>query len=318
MSSNKRNSLVGITVLLALGLLGYMIIQFGGNLAGPFAGEKFTVTIDTERADALSVGSPVQFKGVTVGQVSKLELTDDYGLTLEAQIDADKRIPGNVIGYIRQTNLLSSGAVIQLEIEATPDGVLAAGDVVPTNYTGNEIIPAEIGELASNLNDIVTEFKEQGLIGDTKILLQNTNEQITRAGDTIASAREFIDDPQMRADIKAAIADSRATAASAREAMEKFNDAGDEIVITIGETRQAINQTAGRVADSLVELDKSLDNIQSITAKIDNGEGTVGRIINDPALYNALLDVLKQANAVSRDAQRLIVQLEQEGFKVGF
>ncbi|MEM6314942.1 MAG: MlaD family protein [Planctomycetota bacterium] len=320
MSPYKRNTLVGVTVLLALGLLGYMIIQFGGRLAGPFSGEKMTVTIAAERADALSVGSPVQFLGVTVGQVSKLELTDDFTLTVEAQLDADKKIPGNVVGRIRQTNLLSSGAVVQLEVEggAEPTGVLGAGDVVTTDYTGNQIIPDEIGELATSLNELVAEFRASGLIDDTKTLINNTNTQVTRAGDALASMQAFIDDPELRQRIDETIENARLTSASARSAMAKFDAAGDEVVITISEARSSINDTAGRVAGSLTELDKSLDNIQSITAKIDNGEGTIGMLVNDEKLYNALLDVLRQADAVSRDTQRLIQQLEQEGFKVGF
>jgi hypothetical protein len=57
----------------------------------------------------------------------------------------------------------------------------------------------------------------------------------------------------------------------------------------------------------------SLDHIQSITTKIDAGKGTAGQFINDPKLYQSLVDSSQQLNATIADLKRLVEQWEQEG-----
>lgn len=47
------------------------------------------------------------------------------------------------------------------------------------------------------------------------------------------------------------------------------------------------------------KLDKSLSHIQSILAKIDNGEGTLGALINDPSVYEDLKSMMGGAKRSS-------------------
>ena len=56
-----------------------------------------------------------------------------------------------------------------------------------------------------------------------------------------------------------------------------------------------------------------LDQFQTAAAKINQGKGTAGLLINDPKLYESLVDVSKTLNATVADLQRLIQQWEQEG-----
>ena len=56
-----------------------------------------------------------------------------------------------------------------------------------------------------------------------------------------------------------------------------------------------------------------LEHIDSVTAKIDEGKGTAGMLVNDPKLYQGLVDTNKELKASITDLQRLIQQWEQEG-----
>src|SRR5687767_7425442 len=71
-SPYRRNVLVGVTVLAALGILGWMMIQFGGSVAKPFAPRHVPIHLRALRADGLAEGSGVFFKGVQVGQVLRV------------------------------------------------------------------------------------------------------------------------------------------------------------------------------------------------------------------------------------------------------
>lgn len=51
-----------------------------------------------------------------------------------------------------------------------------------------------------------------------------------------------------------------------------------------------------RLNDSGKGLGDSMDHFRSIMGKIDNGEGTIGALVNDPALYDDLRSLLGGAN----------------------
>src|SRR3954464_7316296 len=77
MSPYRRNVMVGATVLFALGVLGWMILQFGGRAVAPLAPARLSVKFTTDRADGLAEGSPLTFRGVNVGQITKVTRGDD-------------------------------------------------------------------------------------------------------------------------------------------------------------------------------------------------------------------------------------------------
>ncbi len=57
------------------------------------------------------------------------------------------------------------------------------------------------------------------------------------------------------------------------------------------------------VTDNGPKLTESISNLQSITSKINQGEGTLGRLVNDPKLHDELLDSVKEIKAAATDAR---------------
>jgi hypothetical protein len=47
--------------------------------------------------------------------------------------------------------------------------------------------------------------------------------------------------------------------------------------------------------------------------KVEQGKGTAGMMVNDPRLYESMVDSAKQLNATLSDLNRLVQQWEQEG-----
>ena len=54
-------------------------------------------------------------------------------------------------------------------------------------------------------------------------------------------------------------------------------------------------------ASMIATLDASLNNIQQITAALNEGNGTVGMLLNDTALYSKLNETCEAANALLED-----------------
>ena len=67
------------------------------------------------------------------------------------------------------------------------------------------------------------------------------------------------------------------------------------------------------MGDRLTQIAKLLDQFQSVAEKIDKGQGSAGALVNDPRLYESLLDTSRELNLTIKDFKRLVEQWEQEG-----
>ena len=62
----------------------------------------------------------------------------------------------------------------------------------------------------------------------------------------------------------------------------------EDLRLIIHENRDKISETIGSLRDASARLDGSLTNIESISRTISEGEGTIGMLVNDDALYEDL------------------------------
>jgi phospholipid/cholesterol/gamma-HCH transport system substrate-binding protein len=321
MSPYRRNILVGAVVLGALITLGWMILKFGDRPARIFATPSQPLRFITDRADGLGEGSSIAYRGVVVGRVKKvLRTADGKDVVIEAEVDRDPPLPANLEGAIRQVSQLGGTSNIHLLLTGKDQqGQLASGATIKARYEGLSLFPPEFNELAVELTATARQFREQNVIG-------NVNEQVTKAGKLIESANSLISDPKMREDLKATLASVRQTSETLSKLAPKLDKFTDDASTTMGDVRTTV-KTANTNIESLSkqlsarmeQVAKTLETFQSIAAKIDNGQGTAGQLVNDPKLYQALVDSATQLNLTIQDLNRLVEQWEQEGisFKLG-
>src|SRR5580692_7417855 len=141
MSPSRRNILVGVTVLGALLVLAWMVVEFGEKSAEVFAPPQMVVHFDAPRADGLSNGSAVNYRGVAVGRVTRLTLKPDYsGVTIDALVDSRPPLPGNLRGEIKSTGLIGGGSSINLASTDSPrPQTMTEDQVIPTDYVGLQL-----------------------------------------------------------------------------------------------------------------------------------------------------------------------------------
>ena len=53
-----------------------------------------------------------------------------------------------------------------------------------------------------------------------------------------------------------------------------------------------------------------------LSSKIDQNQGTAGKFVNDPRLYEAMVDTAREMRATVSDLRRLVQQWEQEGVQL--
>jgi phospholipid/cholesterol/gamma-HCH transport system substrate-binding protein len=328
MTTNAKNFLVGICVLTGLAMLAWMILEFGGVLARPFVGPQNSVTVAAERADGISAGSPVLFRGVNVGQVVDVTVAEDLsGVIMHARLSATARVPANVQGVIRPQTLISGNNALSLELTGPPKGVLADGAQLTAEMGSVNLLPKEFTSLAEELRLTSKQFRESGVVAHLDQTLGQATRQLAKAGEVMDSVQKLTSDPAMKKNLLDSIANVRDVTDSAKRIaadVQKFTGSLDGISSeTAGALRQAktsiaateknINELSRQVGDRLMQVSDILDAFHSISQKIDKGQGSAGLLVNDPKLYEAMVDSAKQMNLVMSDLKRLVEQWEQEG-----
>jgi phospholipid/cholesterol/gamma-HCH transport system substrate-binding protein len=131
----------------------------------------------------------------------------------------------------------------------------------------------------------------------------------------------------MQADLKASLANIHAVTDNATRIsvnVERFSsnldhvskridDVSDSATATLAKTQADVDLMTKRVNDRLEQVARLLETFQSISAKIDKGQGTAGLLVNDSKLYQSLADTSQELKATVTDLKLLIEQWTQEG-----
>jgi len=134
MSPRKRNIVTGTVVLVALLTLAWMILTFSAARCGFFRPKGVRVVFRSERADGLSEGSPVFFKGVEVGKITRVRrMEDNEHVLIEGELDNHPPLPQNLQGDIKAQSSLSSSCEVDLTTRGPATGTLAAARTFPFN-----------------------------------------------------------------------------------------------------------------------------------------------------------------------------------------
>lgn len=302
-------------------MLGWMILRFGANIAKPFAGEKIKIRFLMERADGVSDGSAVSFRGVNVGRVVRVwrdEKRVDQ-IWAEGEVDARPPLPAVTAASIRQTSPLGTGANLVLEITAG-SGLMKSGDVIKADYVGLDLLPPELKAIGPELTALIKQFRDENVIANINARVTQAGQMIDAAQQTLGGLNQVVGDDKFRADLQASMAAIRSASENAKAVTAKADAIAanlDTAVTTVKDTAKSaqtqIDELARGVQSRLDQASTTLEQINAISAKINDGTGTAGKLINDPKLYAGLVNSTDELNAVIKDVRRLVQQWEQEG-----
>lgn len=295
-------------------MLGWMILRFGANIAKPFAGEMLQIKFVMDRADGVSDGSAVTFRGVNVGRVVRVwRDPNQQQIWAEAEVDAEPPLPEVAEATIRTVSALGTGSALVLEPAEGKTANLKSGDTIKAHFVGLDILPPEMRTLSSELAATAKQLRDENFVGNLNARVTQAGKMIDEAQKTLEGFNQIIADPKLAEDVKTSLANVRQASESAKTITANL----DKAVVTVNDTTKTAQAKIDEISKSVqLRLDQAaatLEQVQQITAKVNAGEGTAGKLINDPKLYAGLVDTTSELNATVKDLRRLIQQWEQEG-----
>ncbi|TDC63380.1 MCE family protein [Actinomadura sp. GC306] len=137
-------------IVIALVVVGYTSIRYAD--LGRYVGMRgyYTVKLDLPTTGGLFEGSAVSYRGVTVGEVGKLDLSDD-GVIAELRIeDSAPDIPTNLEAVVANRSAVGE-QYVDLRPRTGAGPYLAHGATIPRSASTT---PAPVNETLKSLNDL--------------------------------------------------------------------------------------------------------------------------------------------------------------------
>jgi len=282
--SGANHARVGAFVF--FGLLSFIIVLFWMTDPATFRG-RYKVVTTVSDAGGVRAGDPVQMYGLNLGRVRDLEITSPGTVHITMEIEGRWEIPED-----SRTAFGASGIFGGRTLEIEPgesSRMLQPWDTIPGEGAGGEGLLGSMDELSGQAGTVMERL--------TALLDEET------VGSVQGSAREM----EVLLTELSAIADEQRggllelTQSLRRSAagLEDAAAAGPEIASAIAraDSAMAALETTSRT------LDQAAVSLREMLGRIDRGEGTLGRLSMDEALYVNLNNAALSLNALLLDLQ---------------
>lgn len=261
---------VGAFALIALLIIGFITLKVGSRSFVLSGGYDVKVVIDS--AVGIRIKTPVEIAGIKVGQVSSIKLLDTMKAELTLNIDGDVRLPGDTEAVIR-----SKGFLGEVLVELIPGGdranVVKEDQVIPFVGQGGDVnaLLTKFSTIADDVKAVSASLKEMA-----------GNDHNSPVWNIVSNLEKFTQ----------TLANNQAN----------FNKFSDNLVALTDSLR-------GTVANSRENVEESISRIASITKKVDEGKGTVGKLVNDDTTVNKLNDAIDNLNSTLGGLKQLETEI---------
>lgn len=284
MTTKRRDEvLVGLLLLVAivLGLGGTIWIARGGLAKG------YPMYARFPWGAGLKQGQPVLLAGVQVGFVDRVELIPDGTIAVTLQVQEQYKIPTGTTASVEANGIFGDMLIALTPVKGV-EGKLAQGDTIPTG-AGSPGVGAllEKGDsIALNVRALTDETRAQFVEGGGMKDVRQTVAELTK----LVAQLSAVTAEQSR-QLTMTQAQLRKTLASVDSAKV------DSTIVNLRATSASFEKLSR-------ELQATNRDVQGLVTKVSNGEGTAGKLMNDPAVYARVDTLLARMDSLMIDLRK--------------
>ncbi len=252
----------------------------------------------------IMVSNPVYINGFQVGAVFEIENIDKNLSTILLTIKLKDyyNIPVNSSAVIKE-NALGTPS-IEIRLGNSPKGMLT-GDTIPTASD-----PGMIGELMNKLGPVSDQLKNT--IQTLDVVLKNINTVFDPA--TKNNLQEVIGNMNKTtasligsaASIEKMLNQQSGAIAQSMDNVNSFtknlSDNNEKVSRTLTNVEKTTDQLAkADITGSVAQMKLALEKLNTVMGKLESQDGSLGKLINDKALYTNLNNTVHSANILLDD-----------------
>lgn len=302
---------VGVMVVATMLVVGILVALFG-ELPSLLRGT-YTVFAWFPQTPGVADGTPVRKDGILIGRVTDVKLLNVGGVVVKMQIDGKYKLHRGEVCRLN-TSLLGDailqfvpGAVLSTEFIQNGDYLEGSYNSSPLQAFGgiegdlNQAISSistagrEINRLATYLNEFVVNNDEQlnRIVGKTELTIDQAGLTLSDFRKTAQDFNSLIGDEDTRTNLKQAIQEMPALMKDMRGAV-----AGIQSTVALADSNlknlEGLTKPLGEhgeemianIDGSMARLNEVLTQFVEFGKRLNSSDGTLGKILNDPELYN--------------------------------
>jgi phospholipid/cholesterol/gamma-HCH transport system substrate-binding protein len=270
MEARREQAVVGLFVIIATAIL--IATVFG--ISGAFGRSSKTFRAFFPFAGGLDVGSQVRYAGgPKVGRIEKVRIDPNNPAQIEITLSVQSELPVKTDSHVKIMSLSPLG---DNHLEVVPGGPNS-----PLAPNGSTLISdqyIDLNAITARINDLAPEAQK---------LLHTLNDRAGELQVTIARVNDLLGDKN-RENLSGILAQSHAMIAEDRPVLKstlnnlnassaKFAPLLDDLKKTMAQANETLNHVDGLIGDNrddihkvVLQLRKSLDNLTSVTGRLDN------------------------------------------------
>ena len=244
------------------------------------------------KVDGLSPSNPVTLNGYKIGKVQKINFNsnDTKELIVDIVIENDVKFSKTSKAELYETGLIG-GKAIAIVPDYDNNAIAESGDYL-------------IGSIKPGLTDLVNQIMPQ---------IQLQLEAVMKKAEIVLSNINTLFDKETKESLKSSIEEFASLTNSLSETSGNINDFIKDNSPNLTTTIDNLNATSLKMKDMsnsmsevdlnliLTNLDSTISNLNNITNRLNQGEGTIGKLIYDDALFENLDNATKNLEELIED-----------------
>ncbi len=278
--------IVGIAIFSAfvIFVFGYLYLK---NVT--FKANRYSVAIHFRDVTGLEKGDFVSVSGLRIGRVQNLRL-EKLSVVVDVNID-----PGIEIPIDSRAQIKSLGMVGEKFIDIIPgvaEQILQDGDAIEGHNSG------DLSDLSGTMETLFQQAQQ--LLDELRTVLHTVFDNATQRHlkETVFHLRNISSDlDDNSGHIEKILANMDGISNNLNEILSERREKVESSI-------DNIHRASTRFEEMTNKLDSSLTSVQTLLTKIENQEGTIGKVINRDEMYNDLRHLTAQLDTLVQDLKK--------------
>ncbi len=316
--------LVGLTIVAATILVTVSILWVKQSDIGQ---QRRTVIARFRDVGNVKVGANVVLRGVRSGRIEALELAPNSWVEVRMRIDPSVELPPNPVVLLNESSLFGEWQATILGRDGLPRDENVARQIAEADRGGGRLPGATLpdiaqltavagriaGDVASVAERVEVAFDARAArelrnsirnFADLSSTLAQTvreeskhissmSTEVNRGVQSLVSASQDVKAISARFDSSTARGEVRQIVADAAVAASELR-----------QTSRRLLTISGQLGASEERIQRFVANSDSVMAKINRGDGSLGLLVNDPSLYRSADSTLRELQSLIADMKR--------------
>ena len=277
--------LVGIliTVALVVGVIGTLWLARRG-----LGTRTYPLYTRMDWGAGLKTGQPVLLAGVQVGFVDRVRLRPEGYLDVTLGIERQYQVPEGSQAGMETISFFGDRAIRISPPRRFTRGFVQSGDTLPAEppAAGLDVLLARADTVSRTLSDVAQAFEiqmvNQGGLVDLRRTISSTNQLILQLNAIATEQSRHLS----------------ATMSSLRRTVAAVDSA------SVDSTMRNLQATSSNMTQLTTQLTETTTRMNAILARVEGGDGTAARLLNDPGLYEDMRRLVTRLDSVTADFKK--------------